>query len=179
MFNKRRPSRLASTLGPIAAWMLMSLVLTPPITAAGAIGIQLNSPVWCMGEKDGKCVTFLGDENTCANVTPCKNATLARVFTPVAKGDLFWCYGLGANDRCQLFLGSREACDNLSPCIFELGFLDREYGEKYHRTPAAATHDICCDAQDNCAPAPPPPGVCPSGTITSTCDEDNNCVDQD
>ncbi len=37
---------------------------------------------------------------------------------------------------------------------------------------------VCCDASDNCTPLNPP-AVCPAGTITSWCDEDNNCVDED
>ncbi len=45
--------------------------------------------------------------------------------------------------------------------------------------PAMVTTDFCCDANDNCAPAPPAPGVCPADTITTVCDEDNNCVDEE
>lgn len=37
---------------------------------------------------------------------------------------------------------------------------------------------VCCDANDNCEPLELP-GTCPAGTITSWCDEDNNCVDED
>ncbi len=37
---------------------------------------------------------------------------------------------------------------------------------------------ICCDANDNCEPLTLP-GTCPAGTITSNCDDDNNCVDED
>lgn len=180
MFNEKRCSRIAQGVGPIILLMVLSLIQMPAPAAGNAIGIQLGSPVWCLGENaDGECVTFLGDENTCANVVPCQNAALNRVYTPVARGDLFWCYGLGANDRCQLFLGTEEACDNVSPCVFRFGFLDRESGKDYPENPAAVTHDICCDAMDNCSPAPPAPGVCPAGTITSTCDENNNCEDQE
>ena len=44
---------------------------------------------------------------------------------------------------------------------------------------AAGDTTLCCDANDNCSPAPPAPGVCPADTITTVCDEDNNCVDED
>ena len=37
---------------------------------------------------------------------------------------------------------------------------------------------VCCDANDNCTPLNPP-AVCPHGTITSWCDADNNCVDEE
>lgn len=38
---------------------------------------------------------------------------------------------------------------------------------------------FCCDANDNCSPAPPLPGVCPTGTITTVCDENMNCIDEE
>lgn len=44
--------------------------------------------------------------------------------------------------------------------------------------PPGADEQYCCDASDNCSPLPVP-AVCPADTITTWCDEDGNCVDED
>ncbi len=49
----------------------------------------------------------------------------------------------------------------------------------YQAEPAITATQLCCDANENCAPAPPAPGVCPSDTITTDCDDEGNCVDQE
>ena len=45
--------------------------------------------------------------------------------------------------------------------------------------PVAVETRLCCDANDNCSPAPALPGVCPADTITTVCDENNNCEDEE
>lgn len=49
----------------------------------------------------------------------------------------------------------------------------------HQQSSVSAVTQLCCDANDNCSPAPPAPGVCPADTITTDCDDDNNCVDQE
>ncbi len=119
--KKKEKNWIARTLVQICLGLTC---MTAVANAATPFGLNLDAPVWCMGENDlGECVVFLGDENTCANVVPCLPGQLSQVFVPVATGQLVWCYGLGSNDECRLFLGTEDSCANVSPCIFQISVL--------------------------------------------------------
>lgn len=51
-----------------------------PVNAGPAFALQLGEPVFCFGfdEDIGQCLLYLGDEQSCASLTPCPQSPFGR-----------------------------------------------------------------------------------------------------
>jgi len=98
------------------------------VSAYGAPPFPLpqGPPVWCYGQDEfGRCMLFLGTEESCMDIEPCNTFASAVPGNDPLRFDVWFCMGQDEFGRCQLFAGSEEACMDLMPCSARIGQVPR------------------------------------------------------
>lgn len=83
-----------------------------PAHAAPSFALQLGSPVFCFGfdEDTNQCLLYLGDEETCASLTPCLESPFGSTLP-----NKFKVVGSRKPGKCELVFDLEDAAASSKP----------------------------------------------------------------